>query len=373
MSAPRTIAILADARSIHTQRWANYFVRRGDKVNLLSLEPGEGDAYTYQRLRSRLPVRGFKYVAAVPSLRQKLSRMKPDIVNAHFVPNYGLLGLLAGFRPLVVTCWGSDVLLSPLKSGLHRRRVERVIRGADFLTSDSAYLTDRLVAFGAFAEKIATVPLGVEDEILALGAERHHSGDEKVVVLSTRQLEPVYDVETVLHTVPKAIMGFPHEMEFWIVGAGSQRRTLETLSHAIGVSLWTKFLGWLERPRYLEVLRQAAVYVSTARSDSTSVSLLEAMGAGLAPVVADIPGNREWITDGENGFLVPVDSYLSFGEKIRFLADRSELRQQFAVKNQQIIRAKARWQENMQVISELFDRLIGTKGQTFQTAASLST
>jgi glycosyltransferase involved in cell wall biosynthesis len=31
------------------------------------------------------------------------------------------------------------------------------------------------------------------------------------------------------------------------------------------------------------------------------------MAAGSFPVVTDIPANREWIKDGENGFLVPVN------------------------------------------------------------------
>src|SRR4029079_13645664 len=44
---------------------------------------------------------------------------------------------------------------------------------------------------------------------------------------------------------------------------------------------------------------RAEVYVSASRSDSTSQSLLEAMAAGALPVVSDIPGNREWVTDGE--------------------------------------------------------------------------
>jgi glycosyltransferase involved in cell wall biosynthesis len=44
-----------------------------------------------------------------------------------------------------------------------------------------------------------------------------------------------------------------------------------------------------------ELYREHEVYVSMSRSDSTSQSLLEAMAAGLLPIVSDIPGNRPWI------------------------------------------------------------------------------
>lgn len=39
------------------------------------------------------------------------------------------------------------------------------------------------------------------------------------------------------------------------------------------------------------------VFISIPSSDSTSVSLLEAMCCGLFPIVSDLPANREWIHD----------------------------------------------------------------------------
>ena len=53
-------------------------------------------------------------------------------------------------------------------------------------------------------------------------------------------------------------------------------------------------------PAYLNA---ADIYVSTSLSDGTSLSLLEAMACSLPVVVTDIPANKEWITDGHNGFL----------------------------------------------------------------------
>jgi glycosyltransferase involved in cell wall biosynthesis len=59
-------------------------------------------------------------------------------------------------------------------------------------------------------------------------------------------------------------------------------------------------------PRLRELLRGHEVYVSLSRSDSTSQSLLEAMAAGLLPVVTDIEGNREWVVHRDCGLLVPT-------------------------------------------------------------------
>jgi glycosyltransferase involved in cell wall biosynthesis len=101
-----------------------------------------------------------------------------------------------------------------------------------------------------------------------------------------------------------------------------------------------------------------AVYVSTSLSDSTSVSLLEAMAAGTFPVVTDIEANHEWIDDGENGFLVPVDDPAALADRIhRALADRA-LRERGRRLNQARIRERASWQDNMDEVCALFERLV---------------
>jgi glycosyltransferase involved in cell wall biosynthesis len=58
--------------------------------------------------------------------------------------------------------------------------------------------------------------------------------------------------------------------------------------------------------RLRALYRESDVYVSVSRSDSTSQSLLEAMAAGVLPIVTDIAGNREWVTHRREGYLVPV-------------------------------------------------------------------
>ena len=48
--------------------------------------------------------------------------------------------------------------------------------------------------------------------------------------------------------------------------------------------------------------------LSASRSDGSSISLLEAMACGCPRWFPDIPGNREWVTPGENGWLFPLDN-----------------------------------------------------------------
>jgi glycosyltransferase involved in cell wall biosynthesis len=55
-----------------------------------------------------------------------------------------------------------------------------------------------------------------------------------------------------------------------------------------------------------QMLAESDVYVSASKWDGTSPALLEAMSAGVYPVVTDIPANREWLIGTTDGQLIPV-------------------------------------------------------------------
>jgi glycosyltransferase involved in cell wall biosynthesis len=46
----------------------------------------------------------------------------------------------------------------------------------------------------------------------------------------------------------------------------------------------------------------ADIYVSASRTDGSSISLIEAFASGRPAIVSNIPGNREWVEPGMNGW-----------------------------------------------------------------------
>jgi glycosyltransferase involved in cell wall biosynthesis len=53
-----------------------------------------------------------------------------------------------------------------------------------------------------------------------------------------------------------------------------------------------------------------------SRSEGFCNALLEAMACGVPSVVTRVGGNPEAITDGENGFLVPVDDDAAAADRL---------------------------------------------------------
>jgi glycosyltransferase involved in cell wall biosynthesis len=282
-------------------------------------------------------------------------RFDPDVVNAHFVPNYGVIASLLGRVPWVLSTWGSDVMTNPDTSPFHMWRTRRVLASASFVTSDAQIMTERLQRLGVSAERILTFPYGVDTDrfhpasTLPEGAPR---------IVSNRKLEAVYGVSTVMDAFGAVREAFPGA-SLTVAGDGSLRADLMRLAErATDVT----FVGAVDHERMPALLREHHVYVSASLSDTTSVSLLEAMACGLLPVVSDLPANREWVTHGENGMLFPAERPTELASVIVEAWRDRDFIERARRANTSLIRERARWQDSMRPVHSLFDVLAGRGG-----------
>jgi glycosyltransferase involved in cell wall biosynthesis len=128
----------------------------------------------------------------------------------------------------------------------------------------------------------------------------------------------------------------------------------------LNISSVVKFVGRIPHEKMASLLAQADVYVSTSLSDGTSVSLLEAMGSGAFPVVTDIPANREWIINGENGFLISTSDESILTRKILEAIRNRRLLKEASRKNLKIIEQRADWKTNIGKITDIYEKFSTT-------------
>jgi len=349
------ILFLSDAKSYHTRRWVNYFFGRGHRCFLITLEKEfDTKAEEFFILTKSLP-NFLKYPISLPRIKRIVGKIKPDLINAHFVPNYGFIGALLKFHPLVISTWGSDVLISPQKSWLHKLRAEYILRKADLVTADAEVSAQAVNQLGV--EKVLVSPMGVEKRLLG---KQKKEEKPNLLILSNRKLEPLYDIATLLKAIPLVIKQAQKEVKFVILGEGSQKNKLIRLAKKLKVESYVELKGVVPRRRLLKYYQDSDVYISTALSDSTSVSLLEAMNFGLIPIVTGIPGNREWIEDRKNGFLFPTSNHKALAEKIIYVINEFAHWADFRKRNDSIIRSKAVWEDNMKTIEARFHKLVSS-------------
>jgi glycosyltransferase involved in cell wall biosynthesis len=362
------IAFLGDGSLNHVRRWVGYFHERAHDVLLLSFERVEGCHFPAKRFRRRLPTKLIGYLSAIASIRREIESFSPDLVSALYVGGYGFVAAKSGHRPLAVSSLGSDLLVDYRASLVHRLQIRSVLRSADLIITDAEELSRIAISIGANPRKILKAYMGIDERVFfppeSTPAERLPA-DGRPRVISTRNLHPIYDVGLLVEAAPFILE--KRDALFIVCGDGPERGRLEEQVKRLGLARSFIFRGRLEPPEIARELRAADAYVSTSRSDSTSVSLLEAMACGAIPVVTDLPANREWITDGENGLIAKCGDPGSLAAAILEAIENADLRAGAREINFLTIKERGLWRENMRRVEEAFVGLMGNNAQSRET------
>jgi len=367
------ICYVADGASIHTQRWVNYFARKGHEVHLIcwKLMPGYDEdihVHLLTRLAPKIWIvsQYLSFLFWIIQVRRLISEIKPEIVDGHFITVYGFLAACSSFHPLVVSAWGSDILIYPRRNFFFKAIAKYALKRADVITCDSEVAQEELTKLGVEPAKIRVIFKGVDTQQFS---PQHRSQElreklgvyEAPTVVSIRNLKPIYNVEMLIKAIPLALSQVP-ETKFIIAGDGEQRGALTNLADSLGVSGSIRFVGWVSHGELPKYLASSDIYVSTSLSDTSHISLQEAMACELAPVVTDIPANRAWIEDGRNGFVVPLNDIKALADKVVYVVKNKQVQEKFGRANRRIIQKRAEYTTGMAKMEGVYERLVQKTG-----------
>jgi glycosyltransferase involved in cell wall biosynthesis len=309
--------------------------------------------------------------AFLPELQSLISDLRLDLVHAGPMQSCGYLAALAGFHPLIVMSWGSDLLLHAERDATWRAAIELALRGADGFACDCEAVRSAGLRYASFPPThIAMFPWGLEPGIFSALGDKVPDWTPThgtTTILCTRSWEPLYDIEVLLEAFAMAYE-MNKKLRLLLLGDGSQRDLIHKFiaeRDLAGIVCTRQETHSSFMPRWF---RAADVYVSCARSDGTSISLLEAMATGLPVVVSDIPSNREWVTPDENGWLASVGSAQDFAEKLLRAASLDpEQAKTLRANNNQVIALRANWDQNFPALMNLYEVVATTPRQTCVT------
>jgi glycosyltransferase involved in cell wall biosynthesis len=109
-----------------------------------------------------------------------------------------------------------------------------------------------------------------------------------------------------------------------VVGDGPLESAMKEHLAAVGALPRVAFLG--RRDDVPDLLAESLVFLLTSPDEGMSIALLEAMTAGVVPVVPDVGELGEAVRHGENGFVVATRQPEDFVEPIVTLLDDQPLR-----------------------------------------------
>jgi glycosyltransferase involved in cell wall biosynthesis len=303
--------------SPHVSSWADAVRAAGHEVhvagrNAPQLPPAaEGPQVHVLPADGPLLIRSLRQSRALATLAAELT---PDLVHAHWLPEFGWMAARERLHPLVVSAWGSDVLGV---RGLGRRRSRQALAGAQRVLADSAPLARATSELGG-GVPVEVVRWGLDLERFSPGsatAARARLGlpADGDLVVSVRGLDPLYNAGLLLEAFERLRERRP------------AARLLLKSPDATGAPAaeGVTMLGNVPSELMPDVYRSADVVVSLASSDSSPRSVWEALACARPVVVSDLPWARDELADGRNALLTRLDVGDVAGAIERALGDPS--------------------------------------------------
>lgn len=229
-----------------------------------------------------------------------------DVVHVHGEMASLLCLPILALKPSVVTLHGLNFVRrsSGAKLRLARRNLRLIVAAASTTICVSNAERDEVLSMiGETAGRtIAAIPNGVDALLLPSEAERLAVRNElglrdEVVVAWVGALESPKDPVPVAQAVVSvAASGVP--IRLLVVGSGGLATQLEEL---VDTREHIRLMG--ERDDVSRILQAADMFALSSIREGLPYALLEAMAAGIPPIVSDYPGAAEVV--GDAGVIVP--------------------------------------------------------------------
>lgn len=290
----------------------------------------------------------------LPRLMRVIRKVKPDLVQAGPLQTSALLVALSGYRPLVSMSWGYDLLIDAQRNALWRWATRFALSHSAALVGDCETIRQKAMTFGMPAKRIVTFPWGVDIQRYSPDKRQPGSMVQVFTLLSTRSWEPLYGVDVLAQAFVQAALECS-DLHLLMLGNGSLAARLRQVFLQAGVQEQVSFPGQVSQQDLPRYYRLADVYLSASHSDGTSISMLEAMACGRPVLVSDIPGNREWVNAGENGWLFRDGDAASLSQAILEAVEQRARLPEMGRKARALVEQRGDWERNFPKLFEAYD------------------
>ena len=367
------ILYLTDNNSVHNRRFLEKLAFAGYEVwfwNLTAAQPSAGglpggvQSIVSKKSVDRSASPG-QYREFLPEFQSVLKELRPALVHAGPIQSGGYLVALADFHPVVLMSWGSDLLVEAERNSEWKQATELATQKADAFFCDCDTVRKKANSFRVFPDsRVVQFPWGVKRGVFSpVGplppGDRFTRRAGTTTFIYTRSYDPLYGTDVLLDGFLRARSANP-SLRLLLLGNGSQDQSIRSFVQAHDLNDAVSLLGPQPADELPMWFRAADAYVSCAKSDGTSISMLEAMATGLPVVVTDIPSNREWVVEPENGWLAAAGSPEGVADRMLQVANLTrQERKTISERNQRVVGERADWDKNFPRLLEMYERLVG--------------
>jgi glycosyltransferase involved in cell wall biosynthesis len=241
-----------------------------------------------------------------PTLRH-IREWKPDVIHAHFAMPTGMLAWavhgLTGI-PYVLTAHLGDV------PGGVPEQTDKLFRVIGPIARQVWKQAVAATAVSSFVQELAEKAYKRPVERILNGIELRDMAEAPGGVRPTRHFVFVGRFNP-QKNLPFLINAFARlQDKNWratMVGDGPDRASAERLIEQHGLGDRITLPGWLPAAKVAEIMGDGDILCLPSLSEGLPVAAVEALKHGLAIVASDIPGVRDLVDHGVNGYRLPLD------------------------------------------------------------------
>ncbi len=261
----------------------------------------------------------------VMDFHRLVCEIQPDLIHAGPIQTCAFIAMLSGFRPVLTMSWGFDLMEDVHRNRGMTRITRYTLKRSTFFISDAQVTRNKAVAYGMDPERTVIFPWGVDLQHFTPATDRRPLNTDHFTLFCNRSWEPRYGVDVLAKAFVKVAEQNP-DVDLLLIGGGSQAQLIRQILQRGGVLDRVSLPGQVAQKDLPRWYHMADLYISPSHIDGSSVSLMEALACGIPCLVSDIPANKEWVTENENGWLFPDGNADALAEKIlAAIAQRKKL------------------------------------------------
>lgn len=200
------------------------------------------------------------------------------------------------------------------------------------IIAPSKSIKDELADLYGITHQVTVIPTGLDLSLWAgvdgQKVRRTRGWTDDIVLISVGRLAPEKSWPTLLKAVAPLLKARP-TTRLALIGDGDERKSLEQLAQALGITAQVEFIGALPHHQVIAHLKAADLFCFASTTETQGLVTVEAMAAGLPVVAVDATGTRDVVTHECEGLLTPNEA-AALSQAIVQVLDNSVLRDRLA-------------------------------------------
>jgi len=222
---------------------------------------------------------------------------------------------------------------------------------ADAIFVPSTFVLDSFIKHGFPPEKLFRIPFGCPTA--GVRPRRQQGRTFRVVYVGALAVHKGVRYLLEAAALLRGLPGF----EVVLVGPPPRPPVTEYLEAYAGT---VRHLGYVPKPRlYAEVYPTASVLVQPSVLEGLSFVLLEALAHGVPVIATENSGARDVVSDGEDGYVIPIRDPAAIAERLLFLYRNPDALEAMSRRALQKAKAEATWEEYGRRVVSIYGHLLG--------------